>query len=260
MQQRPRQRQALLHALAEAAHAPAPGGAFELEELERQTVDVWYDDGSIIDVSGSITNNTTWAKELGFNVPPQSAEQFRTQACAAAQTFKRDNNPKNDQMGGWIISTHYPVALGWMYAFGAEILAADGDGYRLNTPQVEEAFDFLRSLLDSGCAWLSENQSTEAEFATRQGLFAAGSVADIPYQEEAFVAAGSQELTITSMVIPYATAFQKRMLAGSSFTFCQYPEKTKKVATNATTSRIRMLVQLPKHQGPCVLTTTTATL
>ncbi len=137
--------------------------------------------------------NTTWAMELGFNAPPQSPEQLREQACAAAQTFKRDNNPKNDQMGGWIISTQYPVVLGWMYAFGAEILVADGEGYHFNTPQVEGTFDFLRGLLDSGCAWLSENQTTEAEFAARQGLFAAGSVAGIPSQEEAFVAAGSQD-------------------------------------------------------------------
>jgi ABC-type glycerol-3-phosphate transport system substrate-binding protein len=137
--------------------------------------------------------NTTWAKELGFNAPPESPEEFQAQACAAAQTFKRDNDPRNDQMGGWIISTDYPSVLAWMYAFGAEIQAADGEGYRFNTPQVEGAFDFLRGLLDSGCAWLGESQTPEAEFAARQGLFATGSVAGILYQEEAFVAAGSQD-------------------------------------------------------------------
>jgi len=137
--------------------------------------------------------NTTWAKELGFNAPPGSPEEFKAQACAAAQTFKRDNDPRNDQMGGWIISTDYPAVLGWMFAFGAEIQAVDGEGYQFNTAQVQEAFDFLRGLLDSGCAWLSESQSPEAEFAARQGLFATGSVAGILYQEEAFVAAGSQD-------------------------------------------------------------------
>jgi len=137
--------------------------------------------------------NTTWAKELGFNAPPRSPEEFKAQACAAAQTFKRDNDPRNDQMGGWIISTDYPAVLGWMFAFGAEIQAVDGEGYQFNTAQVQEAFDFLRGLLDSGCAWLSESQSPEAEFAARHGLFATGSVAGILYQEEAFVAAGSQD-------------------------------------------------------------------
>ena len=55
---------------------------------------------------------------------------------------------------------------------------------------------------------------------------------------------------MTSTVIPYARAFQKRMLAGWSLTFCQYPENTKKVAARATARRIRMAVQVPKHQGP----------
>jgi ABC-type glycerol-3-phosphate transport system substrate-binding protein len=137
--------------------------------------------------------NTTWARELGFDAPPHSPEEFRAQACAAAQTFKRDSDPRNDQMGGWIISTDYSAVLGWMYAFGAEIQAADGEGYRFDTPQVEETFDFLRGLLDSGCAWLGESQTPEAEFAARQGLFATGSVAGILYQEEAFIAAGSQD-------------------------------------------------------------------
>ena len=137
--------------------------------------------------------NTTWAKELGFTSPPASPEEFKAQACAAAQTFKRDNDPRNDQMGGWIVSTDYPSVLGWMYAFGAEIQAAEGDGYQFNMPQVEATFNFLRGLLDSGCAWLGESQSPEAEFAARQGLFATGSVAGILYQEEAFIAAGSKD-------------------------------------------------------------------
>lgn len=164
--------------------------------------------------------NTTWAKELGFNAPPGSAEEFRVQACTAAQTFKRDNDPRNDQMGGWIISTDYPSVLGWMYAFGAEIQAAGGDGYQFNTVQVEEAFDFLRGLLDSGCAWLSESQSPEAEFAARQGLFAIGSVAGILYQEEAFVAAGSQDVWD---VIPFPSPRGKPAITayGPSFLILQ---------------------------------------
>jgi ABC-type glycerol-3-phosphate transport system substrate-binding protein len=137
--------------------------------------------------------NTTWAQELGFDAAPQSTEEFQEQACAANQTFKRDRDPRNDSLGGWIISTHYSTVLGWMYAFGADILASSGDGYRFNTPQVEETFDFLRGLLDSGCAWLSESQTPEAEFVARQGLFATGSVPGILYQEEAFVSAGSRD-------------------------------------------------------------------
>lgn len=169
--------------------------------------------------------NTTWAKELGFNAPPESPEEFQAQACAAAKTFKGDSDPKNDQMGGWIISTDYSAVLGWMYAFGAEVEAADGEGYTFNTPQVEGAFDFLRGLLDSGCAWLSESQTPEAEFAARRGLFSTGSVAGILYQEEAFVAAGSQD---EWEVLPFLSPQDKPAIAvyGPSFQILRStPEK-----------------------------------
>ena len=137
--------------------------------------------------------NTTWARELGFKAPPATPDELKEQACAANRTYKRDSDPKNDQKGGWIISSDYSAVLGWIYAFGGEIEKADGKGYRFNTPQVEQAFTYLRELYESGCAWLSESQFAETDFATRQGLFAAGSVAGIVYQEGAFVEAGSQD-------------------------------------------------------------------
>lgn len=137
--------------------------------------------------------NTTWAKELGFNDPPVTPEQFKAQACAAAQANERDNDPKNDHTGGYIISTQYSAVLGWMYAFGADIETANGQGYSFNSPPVQETFTYLRGLYDGGCAWLSENQTSEADFAARRGLLAAGSVAGILYQEDAFVQAGSQD-------------------------------------------------------------------
>ena len=137
--------------------------------------------------------NATWARELGFNSPPSTSEEFKRQACAASQAALRDQDSKNDHKGGWIISTNYTAVLGWIYAFGSTIEAPDGGGYRFDTPEVGQAFDYLRDLLDGGCAWLSESQYPEAEFASRLGLFATGSAAGVPFQESAFVDAGSQD-------------------------------------------------------------------
>ncbi len=161
--------------------------------------------------------NTALASELGFDSPPATPEEFKQQACGAAQAYLRDGDSRNDHKGGWIISTQYTAVLGWIYAFGGEVVAPDGIGYRFNTPEVEATFSFLRGLLDDGCAWLSDSQPPEADFAGRLGLFATGSVAGIPHQEDAFVRAGSQDSwsvlpfpTIASgAVLPvYAPAFQ----------------------------------------------------
>jgi ABC-type glycerol-3-phosphate transport system substrate-binding protein len=144
--------------------------------------------------------NDTWSHELGFDHPPSTPDEFRQQACASAQAALHDPDLKNDHKGGWIISTNYTAVLGWFYAFGATLEAPDGSGYTFNTPQVQDAFTFLRDLLDQGCAWLSESQVPEAEFASRLGLFATGSPAGIPFQEAAFVDAGSQDQWV---VIPF---------------------------------------------------------
>lgn len=137
--------------------------------------------------------NQSWARELGFENPPQTALEFERQACAAARANNADANSENDGTGGWIISTDYSATLGWIFAFGGEIYRESSAAYRFDTPAVQEAFTFLRELYDRGCAWLPEYQPSEADFAQRLGLFAAGSVTGIPFQQEAFEQAGSDD-------------------------------------------------------------------
>jgi len=137
--------------------------------------------------------NLSWAHQLGFEAAPASPEQLKIQACAAAQTNREDDDRGNDSTGGWIVSTNYSAVMGWLYAFGADPLAPTGDGYRFDTPEVEQAFTFLRDLYDSGCAWISESQFPEEEFAARQGLFAVGSLAGISYQQAAMQQAGNTD-------------------------------------------------------------------
>jgi ABC-type glycerol-3-phosphate transport system substrate-binding protein len=147
--------------------------------------------------------NRTWAKELGFSSAPTSPTQFRQQACAAALANKKDEDSTNDGTGGWMISLNYSAVLGWIHAFGGEVMATEGEGYRFDTPEVEEAFTFLRELYDEGCAWLSDSPSPEAEFAARRALFVHGSSAGIPYQEDAFVeTASADEWTVIPFPSP----------------------------------------------------------
>jgi ABC-type glycerol-3-phosphate transport system substrate-binding protein len=147
--------------------------------------------------------NQSWAEELGFESPPTSPFQFKQQACAAASANQMDEDPNNDNTGGWIISTDYSAMLGWMRAFGSKIESPDGDGYQFNTPEVEDTLTFLRGLYDQGCAWLTESQNTESEFASRLGLFSVGNVSGIPHQEAAFANLGSRDKWT---VIPFPSA------------------------------------------------------
>jgi ABC-type glycerol-3-phosphate transport system substrate-binding protein len=69
----------------------------------------------------------------------------------------------------------------------------DGKGYRFNSPEVADTLTFLREMYDEGCAWLSDSQFPEDEFAARQGLFAIGSPSGIPSQEDAFADIDSKD-------------------------------------------------------------------
>ena len=147
--------------------------------------------------------NQTWARELGFDSPPGSPAEFQKQACAAAQALSKDSIHENDGQGGWIISTDPSAVMSWLATFGAEPAPAGASGYQFDTPQVIRAFTFLRGLYDQGCAWLPEDEPSEADFAARGGLFASGSSAAIAFQAEAFSAANSTDIWT---VIPYPVA------------------------------------------------------
>lgn len=137
--------------------------------------------------------NTSWARELGFDDPPQSPQEFREQACAAAQANRGDADPDNDGTGGWFVDTSPSTVLSWLYAFGSIVVDPQGDGYRFNTPQTRQALAFLKDLHDRGCAWEAETGFGDEALATREALFVTGSVAGLPVQNAAMEENNNQD-------------------------------------------------------------------
>ena len=132
--------------------------------------------------------NQTWARELGFETAPATAQEFQQQACAAAQANNTDADTDNDGTGGWMISTHPTTILSWMFAFGGEVVSPAGN-YVFETPESIAAFEFLRTLADQGCAWFPDSEFPHDEFAGRLGLFAAFSLSRADEQAQAFARA-----------------------------------------------------------------------
>ena len=128
--------------------------------------------------------NVTWAKELGFDNPPKTIDEFKAQTCAAAQANNSDDNPDNDGTGGYILNPGASVIANWIWAFGGDIVDANGK-YTLDTPQAVEALSYLKDLYDQGCIWSGVNKYPNPEFATRQALFTTSSIAGLPYQAKA---------------------------------------------------------------------------
>ena len=157
--------------------------------------------------------NQSWAEELGFDTPPETPREFMTQACAAAQANRADDDSENNGAGGWIANAAPEVMLGWLYAFDSPVVNRSGSGYDLDTPESEAALTFLQDLYASGCAWQVAGEVfstdivggdtasgghliqeyTQSAFASRLALLAAGSVAGIADQEEALAFAGNDD-------------------------------------------------------------------
>lgn len=151
--------------------------------------------------------NKTWAEELGFSKPPSTIEEFKEQACTAAENNNKlaqregNTNPEefiwDDQLrkvgtGGWIIKVNTPEILSWIMAYSEGGVEPAEDGtYSFNNDETINAFMFIHQLYDEGCAWVSRNPEPYEYFVNRQALFYSGINPDILIQKRI------QELTIS---------------------------------------------------------------
>ncbi len=131
--------------------------------------------------------NSGWAKELGFDNPPTTFEEFKTQACAAANANNSDDNPDNDGTGGLVLYTGASNVASFVFANGGNMLNAVGDGYDFTDQSVVDVAEFWKDLWDNGCAYETESYPNP-EFAARKALFTMSSTAGLPYQVAAFEA------------------------------------------------------------------------
>jgi ABC-type glycerol-3-phosphate transport system substrate-binding protein len=156
--------------------------------------------------------NVTWANELGFKSAPATPDDFRKQACAANQSFRKNNDTHDDGVGGWLVDADPNTAIAWMLAFGGGV--SEEQGYRFLRPENIEAFKYVKKLYDDVCAWKGSGDPYE-EFASRRALFVSGGLEDISGQMRALGTLGS---TDEWAVLPFPGKKSDPFMAyGSSF-------------------------------------------
>lgn len=189
--------------------------------------------------------NVSWARELGFSAPPATADDFREQACKANASFRQNDDTKDDAFGGWLLDTDPMTALSWMLAFGGG--AQEAEGYRFLRPENVEAFRFVKTLFDDGCAFkLTDTAAVEA-FANRRALFVTGGLEDIAAQSRAFLTlSSSDEWTL----IPFPGGTETMAVYGSSYIVISSDDASQL----ATWLFIRWLLE-PEQQARWVSTT-----
>ncbi len=198
--------------------------------------------------------NQSWAEELGYSKPPNSAEEFLLQACSAAQAESITQPGINTGMGGWVVSDEYPAVLSWLYAFKSQVFqeansASGTSPYLFDEEEVLQAYSFLRNMYDKGCAWVAENPYPDTFFAERKAIFASGSVTDIPYFQAAMQRAGNQDRW-TVLAYPGSDDFAAMAVYGPSFQILKGTEKEQLAAWLLT----KWLLE-PQNQAQLVETT-----
>ncbi len=160
--------------------------------------------------------NQTWARHLGFDIPPQSGEEFRNQACTAAIANNGDNDQENDGTGGWIINETPESITAWLYAFGQQLEPENINAANtFSDPAAEEALTFLKDLVADGCAWWALEPTQDDYLSDRFALFYSGTLEDVLEQEYSIQwLAAADEWT----VLPYIGTDQEIvLLSGDSY-------------------------------------------
>ena len=140
----------------------------------------------------SIVYNYTWAKELGFDSPPTTLEEFKTQICAAAEANASDDNPDNDSGKGLVYDPSASTFFSFMNAFGGTALNEDSTGYDFNTPEAKAVIMYINDLRDSGCTYTIDSYANP-EQANRLALVTTSSTSGHKYYVGAFETAENDD-------------------------------------------------------------------
>ncbi len=170
----------------------------------------WYRTGF------ALIYNQTWARELGFSSAPQTPDEFRIQACAAARSNAQDKDRTKAGTGGWLITSDAATLLSWIYAFNGNILLPGDNGYQFSTAEAENALGFLKDLSTSGCAWQTTEQSATDSFATRRALFYTAPLEDFPLQQAAMEGSSNKD-SWTAIPFPSVSGSPIFLVYGPSF-------------------------------------------
>ncbi|MBP7213608.1 MAG: extracellular solute-binding protein [Anaerolineaceae bacterium] len=157
--------------------------------------------------------NMDWLKELGYDAPPSTPEQFKEMACKAVeQPFSKS---KGDTSMGYQLSIDTSRFASWTFAFGGDIYDAESNQYTLNSPAAVEAFEFLQDLFDSGCATLvSENYGDQTDFGNGALLFTIGSSSGLSFYPSVVEEGADFEWSVGAL--PNVTGTPKQNVYGAS--------------------------------------------
>jgi len=115
--------------------------------------------------------NVDWLKELGYDAPPQTWDEFRDMACAAS-------DPAEGRYG-FEFGADSSLFVNMLAAQDVAILNENLSAYTLGGGQGRGMLQFLKDLIQDRCAQWETKKGPLANFSAGEVLFAIGSSADL---------------------------------------------------------------------------------
>ncbi|WP_420642319.1 extracellular solute-binding protein [Candidatus Leptofilum sp.] len=122
--------------------------------------------------------NMSYLRDLGYDAPPTTPDEFVEMSCAAAAASESG-------VGGYVLRDDASALAAWTFAFGGDVLNAEGTEYIYNSDATVQAMEMLVELATLGedgqvCAYFFDG-FPNPEVASRNALFAQGSSSGIPF-------------------------------------------------------------------------------
>jgi multiple sugar transport system substrate-binding protein len=129
--------------------------------------------------------NLDWLRELGFDGPPATWDEFATMCRAARdQPFSKSANKARSL--GFMLEIDASRLASLVFGRGGDFMNAEQSAYTLNTPQVRSALTDVMTLIAEGAAeQLGEDYGDQNEFSVGQLLFALRSSSGLSFLRSA---------------------------------------------------------------------------
>lgn len=115
--------------------------------------------------------NLDWLKELGYDFPPVTPEQFKIITCkASSQAFSKQAVEGNSM--GYEMSMDSSEMTSWTFAFGGDFYDYKAAKFNFNNTATSDAMVFIQDLIKNKCATIGTNETNEmVEFGNGRLLF-----------------------------------------------------------------------------------------
>ncbi len=159
--------------------------------------------------------NMDYLKELGYENPPTTPDEFKEMACkAAAQPFSKA--PAGATSNGYEIALDDASTFAsWTFAFGGNVYDYETNQFTYNSEAAVNAATFLQGMFNDGCAIpVTEKYGNQTDFGNGSILFTTGSSSGLGYYQKAVDSGSAHAWTV--IAFPHTTADPVQNIYGAS--------------------------------------------